>query len=249
MSKVDEVTTILQGVFNVGGPKEEVEEVTQRSDRDDTGREDDSDGTEEEVQGTSETYSVKDLAKKLETTPAKLYESLSVPLSDGTTMTLSELKDLAVKGKTIDTHSERRDKDYNEIMIQRKEVSDVAQMLHSEGKLTEETINKLRERENNRITSEMEKLVRTLPDWENQSIRAKEIKQISQFTAQYGLSPLELDALVTDHRLMKLIRDVATKPMNKPTDIQPSGRSKPTQAKVDTTTKAGKLQAISALIN
>mgnify|MGYP003504100358 CR=1 FL=1 len=245
MSRLDEVDALLREEGYVSGPEEEVKEVDERSDGDDTGR-DEEEASEEEVE---ERYTVKDLASKLETTPAKLYAAMDIKLSDGSTMTLSELKDLAVKGKSIDTHTEKRDKDYNELMVQRKEINDVFEKLSTEGKLTEDTINKIRESNDKRIASEMKLLMKALPDWENQSIRNKEINQIAEYSRQYGISQQELDALVTDHRLMKLIRDAATKPMNKPKEIAPSGRSHKVNTKVDTTTTAGKINAISALLN
>jgi len=258
VSKLDDVTKLLTEEGYVGRPKESTEETVQRVPRDDTGRdEDERDGEElEETEATSEEakeetrYSVKDLAAKLELTPKQLYAAMDVKLSDGSTMTLSELKDLAVKGKSIDSHTERRDKDYNELMVQRREVETIAQKLANEGKLSEATIQEVKEQYNQRMASEMKLLLKALPDWENQSIRTKEVKQVAEYARQYGISSQELDALVTDHRLMKLIRDVATKPVKQSKEPAPIGRvPKTMQAKVDTTTTAGKVQAISALLN
>lgn len=246
MSRLEDVQKLLEEAGHVSQPKRDIEEEEEPVATDEPT---DDGETEEAVQEEETRYTVKELAAKLETTPAKLYAAMDVKLSDGTTMTLSELKDLAVKGKTIDTYSAQREKDYNELMVQRKEVTDVMQNLSNEGKLTEETINKVRELNNQRLASEMKLLLKALPEWESQSIREREVKQIGEYVRQYGLSNSEVDSLVTDHRLMKLIRDVATKPMNKPKDIAPSGRQSVAKPKADTTTTAGKLAAISALIN
>jgi len=255
VSRLEEVQKLLVEEGYVGGPKESTakeEAPGERVPRDDTGRDDTAESdeedqvTEEQVEETR--YSVKDLAAKLELTPAQLYNSLDIRLSDGSTMTLSALKDMAIKGKTIDSHTERRDKDYNELMIQRKEVNDVMSTLQAEGRVTEETINKIRAQNDQRIAAEMQLLIKALPDWENQSTREREVKQITDYSRSYGISPQELDALVTDHRLMKLIRDAATKPVSKPKDIIPV-RKAPSTPKVTGNSKVDKLAAITALIN
>lgn len=241
MSKLEDVTKLLEEEY-VSRPESSPVQEEERDEAVDEGTE------AEEVQEETR-YTVKELAAKLEVQPKDLYKALDVKLSDGSTMSLSELKDLAVKGKHIDEYSAKRDKDANELMIQRKEINDVMTELSSSGKITEEMINKVREQNEARMASEMKLLLKALPDWENQSTRTKEVKAIGDYARQYGITPSELDALITDHRLMKLIRDVATKPVSKTTDVTPIRRA-PSKAPVTSTNNmADKLNKISELIS
>lgn len=241
MNKLEEVTKLLQGEPDVSGLESD---TIQEEERDDTTGETEAEEVQEETR-----YTVKDLAAKLEVQPKDLYKALDVKLSDGSTMSLSELKDLAVKGKHIEEHTTKRDKDYNELMVQRKEFNDLVEELSGTGKVSEDMINKVREQNDRRMASEMKLLLKALPDWENQSTRNKEVKAISEYARQYGITQSELDSLVTDHRLMKLIRDVATKPVNKPKDVAPI-RKAPSKAPVTSTNSmSDKLNRISELIN
>lgn len=241
MSKLEDVTKLLEEEY-VSRPESDPVQEEERDEAVDEGTE------TEEVQEETR-YSVKDLAAKLEVQPKDLYKSLDIKLSDGSTMSLSELKDLAVKGKHIDEHTVKRDKDANELMVQRKEINDVMELLTTSGKVTEDMINKVREQNDMRMASEMKLLLKALPDWESQSVRNKEVKAIGDYARQYGITPTELDALITDHRLMKLIRDVATKPVSKPKDIAPIRKAMPKAQVTSTNNMSDKLNKISELIN
>jgi hypothetical protein len=247
MSKLEDIHNLLLEEGHVGRHKEETDEDTGLVEPSgDVGDSDDEEGVQQEDKEVQR-RSVKDLAAKLEITPKELYNTLDVKLSDGTVMTLSELKDLAIKGKSSDQSDERRNKDYNELMVERKQLNDVFTKLSSEVRLSEETINTVKAYNDEHMAKEMKLFIKAVPEWESQSNREKEVKQITNYAQQYGISGNELDALVTDHRLLKLIRDVATKPVNKPTDITPM-RKAPVKT-MPTNTKQEKLAAIAALIN
>ncbi len=100
-------------------------------------------------------------------------------------------------------------------------------------------------------------LMGALPAWKNQDTAKKELGRMHKVAAAYGISATELDVLAQDHRLVRLLRDVAMREGTKPKKLppQPGGRHTPNKpddairrAQAPGASKADKLAAINKLI-
>ena len=101
-------------------------------------------------------------------------------------------------------------------------------------------------------------LAKVLPTWKDPAVAKREEKSIMQLTSKYGLSQAETEALVTDHRLVKLLRDVAVRGgVNQAMSSTPKAASRAQRPNNDSykrataldASKQDKLSAITELIN
>ena len=197
---------------------------------------------------------VKDLAKDLGITAEQLYETLEIKLPTGESYNLSALKDMAAKGVEADKVVAKYNSDANSLLASRKEIYTLVDLLKAEGKVSDKIVNQARQQIADKDKRETELLSAAIPSWEIKTNRDNDLKAIYGFVSQYGIGSKELDSLVTDHRLVKMIRDVSIKTEeNKPkNDIlnKPAGRGVVPKVSIKKpVTRQEKLDAVAALIS
>ena len=197
-----------------------------------------------------------ELADKLGTDAADLYRRVLVPGIDGKLMPYGEFKDMAIKGKAaqdeIDTVRAEAAEQGRSLMIERLELNAAADNL----RLTPEQKAHVERQRDLATERETQRLLAAMPGWKNPETAGKEFAKVAAFVGRYGLSQAELEYLVQDHRLVKLLRDVAmTQPLKAP-QPKPAGRGNNLArhnayeaAKRPGASKQDKLGAITALIN
>jgi hypothetical protein len=200
-----------------------------------------------------------DLAGKLGVKARDLYDQVEIPMGGDQVMTLGEIKDLASQGKKaladIASVRETADNQSRELMLQRADLTKAAEMLAPF--LKPEQQDHLAALNAKNTEREVKLLMGALPAWKNQDTAKKELGRMHKTVAAYGISASELDALVQDHRLVRLLRDVAmrTEAPGSKAPPKPGGRhtqNKPNEeyqrAKAPGASKADKLAAINSLL-
>lgn len=244
MSKLEEVAALLRG--DVEEEKQDVSEPEAVSADDEAAEPAAESASEQDKE--PERFSVKGLAEKLELSPKQVYEQLAVNLGDKE-YSLSQVKDLAKLGLKQEEREERRTSDYNKLMRERKEFDDVVRAVQASGvEIPQAFADEVKAVKAKRDAAEMSALARVLPEWEEASTRSKEIKQITELAATYGMGKQELDLLVTDHRLMKLLRDTAVALVKKQ-DVAPRSKPAPRTPTPIGNGRADKVSAIARLIS
>jgi hypothetical protein len=214
---IDQITAILKGEQSEPEPQGETEQ-----DPGDPGPELEPGGSEEETRAGDEDESeeseaeqgeplaIKDLAEKLGTSPKALYENIRIPV-DGELLSLSEIKDLAAQAKPqqaeLEGIRETWDAQERQLMTQRQELAAIMQVLGP--RLDPQSEQQVLEYMANTEAQEAHLLKLALPRWQNPTIRQTELMAIAELGKQYGLQGRELEYMIRDHRLVKLLRDVA----------------------------------------
>ena len=218
MSKVNEVTALLQGAGVVPKPDEKNAPLDPEDQNGDegggqveapAGEDPPAEGDAPGDQDGAADLLLADLIEKSGRTAAEIYEKLQVPVGEGKTMPLGELKDLALHARHNDEEvealrGETADKN-RELMIQRLELTNTVSFLHD--CLTPD-LRAAAER-NNALHFERESklLAAAIPAWSNQTTARAEVDKVIALASHYGLSKPESEALLVDHRLVKLLRD------------------------------------------
>lgn len=209
MSKLEDVAALLRGEQ----PQPEGEDDGRRPEEDTAGQEvSEPEQQEDKAQAKAEEperRSVKDLADKLGLEAKQLYQTLEVALPNDRVYTLGELKDLAVKGIQAGKTTQANQQAATDLLVQRRELQRVAEHMQQGGQITQEAADQLAKYEERRKSAEVQNFLKSVPEWSDAPTRDREVAAITAAAARYGLSQPELDALVTDSRLMKLVRDFA----------------------------------------
>jgi hypothetical protein len=238
MSKLEEVEALLRGEQPDERESEGIPAEPEDAPESEPTGEDES-AQIQEAQAKPAELKVGDIADKLGLSKSEVYELLKVKLPGGQEYTLANLKDMAAQSHIAD---ERRTRDYNAMMVERKQTRELAEHL---GQFDPAIKAKVEALSQQRQQAEMQALRAVLPEWDTPATAAKEIDAITKYASQYGIDKGELDVLVTDHRLLKLIRDNAVRPVTAP----PAPRSTaPRRQEPTGSTKQDKLSAISRLI-
>ena len=198
---------------------------------------------------------LQDAAEKL---GVDLYNGLQVPMGNGTHLSLGEVKDLAVRGKKaladIANIQETADNSHRELMLQRADLMRATELLAPALTPDQQArVEALKTTHNNR---EISLLLDAMPHWRQAESAQKELGRIQDFVGKYGISAPELEALVQDHRLVKLLRDIAVAVPKPKAPPKPAGRNT-NQTHTDAyrrataagASKADKLQGIASLLN
>lgn len=214
-------------------------------------------------------FTLKELAAKLEVPAKSLYE-LAIPLADGKTASIGELKDAyigALETKTelerVTTHWEARE---NEIMVARRQLGQVAAMMGE--RLPANAGQMIAELDEQTQARERAALLQAIPEWANPAAVQADVTAMLAFVKEYGFNRLEFGAMV-DHRLIKMVRDfakirakgreLAAKPRPEPVQLAAPGsravsgkaaslRAAITRAKAPGAKPADKLAAINQLL-
>lgn len=205
MSALEEVTALLNGETLEEKPDEREPEGIP----DEPEVETPSDEPAAEERPAPEKQTVKTLAEKLGVKPSELYDLIEIGLPNDKVYSLGELKDLAVTGQALGKTKATLEKDATDLLVQRRELQLVAEQMAKTGRITQAEVDAMRQTEEKRLAVEVQNFRRSVPSWDDPVTRSRELDAISRHVRQYGLSVPEFEGLVTDARVMKLVRDAA----------------------------------------
>jgi hypothetical protein len=182
----------------------------------------------------SESWSIKSVAERLGTDPAKLYTDLTVGLEDGTELSVSALKDAykpaaeleKARGKLL----EEMESSKREVVQTQQEFGALLQLLGPQN-LNPELLAEVNRRTEKQKTDEAERLLKAIPEWKDPIARAADWVDIRKAGAAVGYTDAELrlaEAGYADHRLISLLRQVAKGPKPETPKPQAKVAAKPT---------------------
>ena len=157
---------------------------------------------------SQETLTVKSLAEKLGVDAKELYQSVSIDLGEGQTLTLGELKDrgkdLLQSEALLANASEQQLEVENELLVKRQQLNVEAQRLGVEF-TPEQQAEHLRAVDAYQ-DQQVRKALEIMPDWQDKATREADLTRIDKITKQYGFSEAE-QSTILDARLLKVFRD------------------------------------------
>jgi len=241
MSKLEDVEALLRNEIPEE-PEDERGFEAEATEPEDAA-EDDTQASAEETK--PERYGIKGLAEKLGVSIKDAYDSIEVALPNDKVYTLGQIKDLAAQGLKAGKANQANQQAATDLLVSRRELQLVAEKLGD--KLPQEAVNNLFKLEETRKAAEVQNFLKSVPDWSDARTRDREVAAITDAASRYGLSKSELDVLVTDSRLMKLVRDFAVAQPEQPKPV--ATRRAPAQTVKRTgNTKADMLSQIGKLL-
>lgn len=179
-----------------------------------------------QAEPASESWSVKSLAEKLGTDPAKLYEGLKVAFDDGTELTVSALKDAyrpvaeleKARGALLEEHTSSK----REVLEATQELRELLAEIPAQF-LTEQTIARARQQAQQQRDREAAKLLERVPEWKDPIAKAADWSDIRRVAKDVGYSDAEIqlaESGFADHRLVAVLRQLARGP--KPEAVKPA---------------------------
>lgn len=206
-AETNETTTPEQGKSKV----QSLEDLFREVESPEQGNASDEDADGEPVERPSKQgkpKGLKDAAERLGLKPEDLY-AIEVPMSDGKTKTLGQLKDLAAKEDDISVrelqHEESRTQRESELRRERAELDELMSLLPPTA-LKQEVRDAIRQKVDLGLKRERTKTLEVIPEWRDEAKRTEEIQGIAEYLKDFGFAPSYLLS-VSDHRLMKLIRE------------------------------------------
>lgn len=151
------------------------------------------------------------LAERLGVEPAKLYEA-RIPLADGAEpVTLGQLKDAYRDSQQLEAQrselTQQRGEWHADQLRQQRELEEVLAAIPAD-RIDPQLAQAVQKVNRERLSREAEALYRTVPSWTDAKARDADLVQMQAHLAQYGITRQDLDA-VTDHRLLRMMRDAA----------------------------------------
>lgn len=178
-----------------------------------------SETTEQPEQGTEGTAagdspekakpkSLKAIAETLKLKDADLY-AIEVPMANGETRTLGQLKDLVSKQddftvRELAFEEERQSRDADFLRAQ-QEFQELLGSLPRNA-LKPEMLEKVRQKHEATLTRERAKTLEAIPEWRDEAKRTEEISGIVEHLEGYGF-PKNYLTSIYDHRTLRYIRD------------------------------------------
>ena len=145
------------------------------------------------------------LAEKLKATPDKLY-ALKVPMADGESRTLGELKD---GYRTADQLRVERDAFHVErtaLETERRQAFEELQAVaRTIPNLSSEAIQAVREQHQRKVQSELSLLLEAVPELKDPVRWAAERPVVEDWAKGFGFTPAELNE-ITDHKVLRVLR-------------------------------------------
>lgn len=166
------------------------------------------DGTPGEKPTKGKPTDLKSLAEKLETKPEDLY-SIKVPMPNGESKTLGELKDLAAAQDKFTLRElqfeEERTRKEGELIRSQSELRELMAAL-PEGSVKPEVLEKVRAKHEATLKLERERTLEAIPEWKDEDRRTEDINGMVEHLKGYGF-PENYLKTVFNHRTIKYIRD------------------------------------------
>jgi len=157
----------------------------------------------------AETFTVKQLAERLQAEPAELYKALQIDLGNGESLSLGEIKDRAkdlVKSEAILAEAnDQRLQIENDLLVKNQALQRQAQAAGIQ--LTPELVEQMQAERKQYNELQDRIAVELMPEWSDTEARHEDQKRISKALDEYGFYEAE-KALVKDARLLKVFRDI-----------------------------------------
>lgn len=180
------------------------------------GEETESDGSEDagasgDASGSEEAALTKfnDLAGKLGLELEDLYKLEVSQATDGSPVTVENLKDHYARQDDIDLRElefeERRTQHEAEMMRAQEELREIMAAL-PEKAIKPEVLQKVREKHEAQVRLERQRALELIPEWKDEKTRTADIEGMVEHLQQYGY-PVNYLERVADHRQIKYIRD------------------------------------------
>lgn len=152
--------------------------------------------------------SIDKAAKRLSLEMDKAY-GIKVPLANGQSMTIGELKDKVQQFTDFEQqqiqYEETRRNSESRIMRAQSELRSLLSMIPRE-QLKPELIEKIKRQHDTTLTVERGRTLEVIPEWRSDEIRDKELEGMTEFIQEYGFEPEFIEQFV-DHRALKMLRD------------------------------------------
>ena len=197
--------------------------------------------------------SVSSIAEKLGLDAKQLYENLEIKLSDGSTVSIGQLKDASGKlagadAELLEIETKRQEVD-SHITQQRREIEQLMNYLPADA-LTPQALEAVRNDMQRQIDHNRELVLEAIPEWSDPDTADAEQSLMIDHVKPYGFTEGDFKRLY-DSRLIRYIRDNQKRDAlaktllagRKITDgLKPSAlSSKPTRVRNDGLTQAGRL--------
>jgi molecular chaperone GrpE (heat shock protein) len=172
-------------------------------------------GAEEETPGDdaeppTEEWDVSSLAEKLQAPPEKLY-GLKVPMADGESRTLGELKDAYRTAEQVKAERETVQKERTTWQADKRqtleELNEALSLLPAQA-ITPELVQRAQRQIQEHAQRELAATLELIPDWKDDLKRAADRAVMVEYLSGYGFSEADLDGL-RNAKLMKLFRDAS----------------------------------------
>lgn len=194
--------------------------------------------------------SIERLMKRQNLTPEQAY-GIKVPMKDGAEpLTIGQMKDklseLVDFEHRVSEFEERRIKQEGDLLRSQAELRGLIEILPKDA-IKPEILAKVRARQETVARNEKRQTLEHIPEWRDETRRAKEIEDIVDTLGDYGFDASFLESVV-DHRAIKLLNDF-TKMRNrirkslesvrdpKRLGIRPSGKGAPRKPPVENTSR------------
>lgn len=168
----------------------------------------DANGKPAERQKKGKPKGLKDLAERLELKPEDLY-ALEIPMSDGKSRTLGQLKDLAAKEGDLSVRElafeETRSRRESDLMRAQSELRELVAALPKSA-VKPEVLEAIRTKHEAVLKRERAQTLEVIPEWNDEAKRTEEIAGIVEHLKGYGFPANYLQS-VFDHRTIRYIRD------------------------------------------
>jgi hypothetical protein len=197
------------------GNENEARRALQQSLGQDTG-EGDSQGEDREGEAGADTgdkthdaVSLDDLAKMLDV-PVKEVYGVQIPVGNGATATLGQLKDAYKRVAGFDAEKSKFDdhrrKQENEILVARRETDGLVRHLMGSGRVSQDDIAAVRKITQSQQQREYSAMLAVRPEWSDKAQREADFDAFVELGAEYGFSDVEMRN-VPDHRILKMLYD------------------------------------------
>lgn len=152
--------------------------------------------------------SLKALAETLELEDKDLY-AIEVPMANGETRTLGQLKDLVAQQdqfalRELEWEEERHRKE-SELIRAQDELRELISAL-PQNAVKPEVLEKIRQKHEATLKIEREKTLEAIPEWKDENRRTEDIRGMVEHLKGYGFPETYIQS-VFNHRTMKYIRD------------------------------------------
>jgi hypothetical protein len=151
---------------------------------------------------------LKELAERLELKPEDLY-AIEIPMSDGKSKTLGQLKDLAGKEGDLTARElrieEERTRKESDLLRSQNELRELVSALPKDA-LKPEVVNAIRQKHEQHVSTERARTLELIPEWRDETKRTEEIAGMVEHLKGYGFPAQYLQAIY-DSRALKYIRE------------------------------------------
>jgi len=168
---------------------------------------DEAEKAEKPADDEPENKTIKALAEKLGVDAADLYK-VKIPMSNGESMSLGQLKDAVQSGLDVDSQKQELTQQQIEFENRRlKERAEVTALLNKvKHAITPEMVEQTRAERDQHLATERKALLDAIPEWKDAETYTKDRAALVEFVNEYGVSEAEFSN-TADHRLVKLVRD------------------------------------------